>query len=423
MPATILSIGDELASGLTTNTNASWLAQQLASVGIAAALHVTVPDQIEPIVAAIREALATSDLILISGGLGPTEDDLTRPALAAVLNEPLVEDATALAQLTAWFASRKRPLSPSNLVQARRPASATCIENTTGTAPGLAYRAAGKLLFVMPGVPREMMEMFTLSILPALQVRAGDRVTLTHKLHTFGLGESLIGERIADLMARGGVPNMPGATVGTTVHDGIVSVRIYATAPSARAREIIAQLREVLHARLGALIFGEQDDTLESAVGSLLKQTAQTVATAESCTGGLIATLLTETSGSSAYFLRGYVTYSNAAKSDDLHIDPAIIAAHGAVSEPVALAMAEGARTRAQSTHALSTTGIAGPDGGTANKPVGTVWMALATPAGTTARRFIFPGNRAAVRLRAAQMALTLLRLHLLGLNPADVLK
>jgi len=268
-----------------------------------------------------------------------------------------------------------------------------------------------------------MKDMFTRSILPTLQPLAGGTVTLTHKLNTFGRGESVIGERIADLMARGGVPGLPGATVGTTVADGVVSVRIYATAPRPAALAIIDQLRTDIRSRLGPIIFGESDDTLEAATLALLRQNAATLATAESCTGGLIAQLITGVPGSSAGFLRGYVTYSNAAKTEDLGVDPALIATHGAVSEPVARAMADGARSRANSTYALSVTGIAGPDGGTPEKPVGTVWLALAGPAGTTATKFNFPGTRTSVRLRAAQMALTHLRLTLLGLNPGDILK
>ncbi len=261
--------------------------------------------------------------------------------------------------------------------------------------------------------------MFTLAILPmlkdALATAAGGTpsVTRTAKINTFGMGESVLGEKIADLMQRSDSGKL---IVGTTVHDGIVSVRIYATAPEAQAEALIAQVRAKVCERLGDLVFGEGEESIEAAVDRLLKEKKQTIATAESCTGGLLAVMLTNTPGSSAYFHRGWITYSNAAKSAELGVPAQLIHEHGAVSEEVARAMADGARRLAATDLALATTGIAGPEGGTDAKPVGTVWIALATPQATTARRFIFPGNREQVRLRAAQMALALLRWNLLNI-------
>jgi nicotinamide-nucleotide amidase len=441
MRAYLLSIGDELASGLTTNTNSAWLAHRLTSLGIRVTAHLTVGDDLPRIVSAIKNALdllkqddgihtgktpgKTLGTLIISGGLGPTEDDLTRQALAAALDEQLVEDPDAVLQIENWFNARNRTMSPSNRTQALRPSSATCIENTAGTAPGLSARKSDVDIYVMPGVPREMKEMFTRSILPKLLPNTGNNVTLMTTLHTFGLGESFVGEKIKDLMTRGANPS-----VGTTVNDGIVSVRIYATGTPDDALQMTTQTKLLLHQRLAPILFGEESQTLEATVARLLTQSRYTVATAESCTGGLLAKLLTDIPGSSTYFPRGWITYSNQAKHEDLSVPPELIEQHGAVSEQVALAMAEGARKFAQTDFALAITGIAGPDGGTESKPVGTVYIALASPdpghppttptppPATTAHKFIFPGPIEVVRQRAALMALALLRWKLLGIDP-----
>ena len=411
--AIILSIGDELVSGLTVNTNASWLSAQLTAIGIGTAAHVTVADALDGLVEAIAAAAGKAEFLLITGGLGPTEDDLTRQALATAMGDTLVEDAGALTDLEAWFASRGRVMAGSNRVQALRPTRASCIANSCGTAPGLVAVVGKTQVFVMPGVPREMREMFARSVLPLLKAVGGGRVTLVSKLNTFGMGESALGEKIADLMTRGANPS-----VGTTVHEGIVSVRVYATGAAAEARVIAEGVKAVVRERLGTLIFGEDDVSIERAVAEILLEKKVTLATAESCTGGMLAEMLTATSGSSAYFLRGWVTYSNEAKVEELGVDAEIIARQGAVSEEVARAMAARARDTANADYALAITGIAGPTGGSADKPVGLVWIGLAGPGGVQARKFIFPGDRQGVRLRASQMALSILRWELLGLAP-----
>lgn len=426
MKAIVLSVGDELVSGLTVNTNSAWISQQLTAIGIKTSAHITVDDELGAISAAIKSACAglsgtrgkagEGDVLLISGGLGPTADDLTRDALAAALGDPLVEDAAALADLEAFFRARNRPMTLSNRVQALRPASAQCLTNTCGTALGLAAQLGATRIFVMPGVPREMKEMFTRSILPEIagagEEVGGGRVTLACKINTFGLGESALGELIKDLMVRGANP-----TVGTTVHEGIVSVRIYATGTRTEALAMTQRIREQVYQRLGVWVYGENDETLELVVNQLLQAQQKTLVTAESCTGGLLAQLVTAVPGASASFLRGWVTYANQAKIEDLQVPPELIAAHGAVSEAVARAMAQNARLKAGADLALATTGIAGPEGGTALKPVGTVWIALADARGVSAMGPIFPGTREQIRLRAAQMALAVLRWHLLGVD------
>ena len=417
MSAIILSIGDELVSGLTVNTNATWLSQQLSAIGISTLRQVTVGDDQNAIAAAIREGCGQCRLLLISGGLGPTLDDVTRDALAAAMGDALVEDAAAITGLEAFFKRIHRPMAPSNRRQVLRPQTGQCIPNSCGTAPGILASVGQTDIFVVPGVPREMQAMFTESILPRLGPHSGNSVMRTYRLNTFGIGESLIGQRIADLMERGANPS-----IGTTVHEGVVSVRIYARGSPAQADAMVKEARGKIIERLGNAIFSEQDQTLEESLAGLLHQHGSTLAVAESCTGGLLAEMLTRVPGASKYFQRGWVTYSDQSKIDELGIEPELLQTHGAVSEPVALAMAQGALARSGSQWALSVTGIAGPDGGTADKPVGLVYIGLAGPAGTIVRRQIFTGDRGGIRRRSAQMAMTILRLTLQGLNPDTVL-
>jgi nicotinamide-nucleotide amidase len=419
----ILSIGDELVLGQTVDTNSAWLSQQLSAVGIRVAAHATVPDDLLAIKEALIAAAPRCQVVIASGGLGPTEDDLTRQALAAVLGVPLENDAGALRDLTAWFAKLGRPMGENNKVQAMFPRGTTPIENTCGTAPGIRAGIQKSRVYVMPGVPKEMKEMFQGSILPELRAMpgAGGSAIVSRTLHTFGAGESLIGERLGELMDRRRNPS-----VGTTVSGGVVSVRINSYFPS--REQALAELEKTAAAcreRLGDLVYGQEDQTLAEVVAGLLRSDSvpeslrayqPVLATAESCTGGLLAKMLTDIPGSSSYFRQGYVTYSNESKTDLLLVPAELIAAHGAVSEAVAQAMARGAQEQSGAPYALAITGIAGPDGGTPQKPVGTVCIALAN--GTqpvSVRTFRFPGDREMVRDRSAKMALTMLRFALLG--------
>ncbi len=417
MSAIVISIGDELVSGLTINTNAAWLSQQLASCGIRTLEHLTVGDDASAISMTIRAAMTRCDTLIISGGLGPTEDDLTRAALAAALNEPLVEDAAALGEIEVFFRRLQRPMSPSNRLQAQRPASARCLANTCGTAPGMALSRGNTAIFVLPGVPREMKAMFSQGVLPALAAGQTELVARTIQLNTAGVGESVLGERIADFMRRGAKPR-----VGTAVHDGIVSIRVYAEGRPAEVEATLERTALDIGQRLGALVYSRGEVPLEQTCIEALRLAKQTVATAESCTGGMVAARLTNIPGSSAWFKQGWVTYSNASKVQELGIDEAIIAAHGAVSDETARAMAQGARLKAGTDWAAAITGIAGPDGGTAEKPVGLVYIAIAGPGGTQVYRYNFVGGRADVRLRATVSALNLLRLHVVGADVRAVL-
>jgi len=419
MQAIILSVGDELVLGQTVDTNSAWLSQQLAAVGCAVAAHLTVGDDQRAIEQAIEESVGRCDVLLVSGGIGPTEDDLTRQALAAVLREPLEPNEKWLHRLEAFFRKVGRPMSPLNRVQAMIPRGATMIENTAGTAAGIdaSYRSGDQKtvcrVFVMPGVPKEMKIMFQRNVLPHVQHAGGGAVILARTLHTFGLGESAVAEKLGELMDRRRNP-----VVGTTVSGGIVSVRINARFLTLdEASRELAATETACRAALGDLVFGQDDDTLQGVLARDLMghPGGVTVATAESCTGGLVAKILTDTPGSSRYFKYGWVTYANEAKTELLGVAPDVLRGHGAVSEPTVRAMAAAARERGRAHFALAVSGIAGPEGGTPDKPVGTVWIALAHANGMLARKFVLPGDREMVRDRSAKMALTMLRFHLLG--------
>lgn len=433
MRAIILSIGDELVLGQTVDTNSAWISQQLATVGCAVVAHTTVGDDQRAIEQAIGESVGRCDALIISGGIGPTDDDLTRQALAAVMGVELEVNPEWLAHLEAFFRKINRPMSALNRIQAMIPRGATMIFNTAGTAAGidatlrpdkLIYNDPGGVIrmehsgsgplrvFVMPGVPKEMKVMFARDVLPHIAERSGGAVILSRTLHTFGLGESAIAEKLGALMDRKRNPS-----VGTTVAGGIVSLRVNARfdAKDKAARQL-EETERACRAALGELIFGRDDETLQAVIAKLLlARNGETVTTAESCTGGIVAKMLTDTPGSSAYFRQGWVTYANEAKASLLGVPEALLQAHGAVSEPVVRAMAEGARSRAKATYALAVSGIAGPDGGTPTKPVGTVWFGLARSDATDARMFVMTGDREMIRDRSAKMALTMLRFHLLG--------
>ncbi len=409
MKAVVIAVGTELISGQTVDSNSSYLSRKLAEHGIETDAHLTVGDNLRDIADAISQAAGRADVVVVTGGLGPTVDDLTRQALANAMGVELVTDTRSLDRIEKFFSRRGWKMSEVNRVQAMVPAGAKAIDNDTGTAPGIAAGIGRCRIFLLPGVPEEMKAMFASGVCPLLPAAEG--VVLRHEVHMFGKGESDIGAAVADLMRLEGA-----VTVGITVHAGMVSLRIASrAADEAAARRQIRKIADEIRNRLGNLVIGEGDCTISSAVGELLKKRGQTLATAESCTGGFIGKLITDTPGSSSYYLGGAVAYSNRIKSDLLFVEPAMIESHGAVSEEVAAAMATGCRLRFGSDWAVSVTGIAGPDGGTAEKPVGLVYTAVASPDGSVeVHKNIFPGARDIVRLRTAQFALNFVRLGLL---------
>jgi nicotinamide-nucleotide amidase len=421
MNSIILSIGDELVLGQTVDTNSAWLSQQLAAVGCDIAGHATVPDDQPMIEAAIRSAAARCDALIISGGIGPTEDDLTRQALGVVLGVELEMNETWLTKLREFWSKRGGTMPEINKIQAMIPRGAEMIDNTAGTAAGIRAKLNGNCdVFVMPGVPKEMKIMFTRDVLPHIKARSGGAVILSRTLHTFGVGESAVAEKLGPLMKRNRNPS-----VGTTVANNIVSLRLNARFPSlAEAQQQMEETTTACEAVMGDLIFGRDDKTLPQVIADLLRSGEKklTVATAEAATGGLLAKMLTDLPGSSSYFTQGWIVYSNLSKYERLGVPTDVINVYGTVSEHVAEAMAKNARRLAKSTYTLSITGVAGPDGGGPTKPVGTVCIALAKPdpadrasSLVDKRTFQLTGDREMIRDRACKMALTMLRFELLG--------
>ncbi len=419
MNAAILSIGDELVTGLTVDTNSSWLAGRLIARGLTVVETRSVPDDRARIAQAIRELGVRVGALVITGGLGPTPDDLTREALGDVLTpgEPLERDEAAERLIERWFARTGRAMPESNRRQAQRPRGAVMIPNAHGTAPGIAaaWGEGGCRILVMPGVPREMKPMFEENA-DACLPRDDRQVTVIRSIHTCGLGESDLAQRLGSILSRDRQPQ-----VGTAAGGSMVSVRIYARGPAAQAARDAEQTRREVEPILSPYAYGCDGESLPAALLRELAHRGLTIATAESCTGGLAGQLITSAPGSSAWYRGGWVTYSNDLKVACLDVPMAMIRAHGAVSEPVACAMAGGALRRAQSNLAVSITGVAGPDGGTEAKPVGTVWIGCGRTSGdaveTWARHFRFGGDREAIRERAARTALQMARWAALGVD------
>jgi nicotinamide-nucleotide amidase len=412
---TILAIGDELTCGERVDTNSAWIAAKAAARGARIAEHRTAADDRPLIADAIRELAARSEVLVITGGLGPTLDDLTRHALGDVLGESLIEDADAMDALRAWYAGRGRTMPDANRVQAMRPASARCLDNPNGTAPGLHAQVGGAEVFCLPGPPREMMPMFERFVQPALHDDSGE-VVRVRTVPTFGLGESSVADMLGDLMNRDRNP-----VVGTTASGCIVTCRIRYSGHPGGADAALDETVALVKDALGPAVLVDHDDhddglVLIRTVSDLLRERRQTVATVESCTGGMVGELLTRLPGSSDVFAGGLLTYSNELKASLAGVDGSVIVQHGAVSRQVAEAMARGGLDRCGSDHALAITGVAGPGGGSESKPVGTVWIARASRDGTLdTHRFQFRGGRDAVRLWSATTALGMLRLALLG--------
>lgn len=411
MKAHILSLGTELITGQIVDTNAAWIAERLHGRGVEVTGHTTVADDLDVIVETLTRLAADHRLLLVTGGLGPTEDDLTRIAIARALGVELLTDADALAALRGFFTMLGRVMPPGNVVQAQVPAGAQAIPNPCGTAPGIHARLRGADVFAMPGVPREMRRMFDAAVVPFLVAADPGRCVASASLHTFGTTESELGERVRDLMARGRNP-----TVGTTATGGVISLRVHALgATSDETARLLGIDVEEIRRRLGKLVFGQDAATLASVVGRALIARGATVTTAESCTGGLVAKRLTDVAGASEFLSRAVVTYADTAKTEMLGVPESLLKLHGAVSPEVAEAMARGARERAGADYALALTGIAGPTGGTEEKPVGLVHIALAHAGGVEASEIRCGRHqpRHEIRSRAAGAALNMLRLHL----------
>jgi nicotinamide-nucleotide amidase len=412
MKCEILSIGSELTSGQNLDTNSQWLSRRLAEIGIAVGWHTTVADDLDANIEAFRIASRRAGLVLATGGLGPTQDDLTREVLARVAGVELVENAESLRQIEEMFRRRNRTMPQRNRVQALFPAGAVPIPNEYGTAPGIWMRLGNCWLAAMPGVPSEMHAMFETQVRPRLlALGLGGGVLVQRKINTFGLGESAIEEKLLDLTRRDHVPE-----VGITVHDAVISLRILARAPTlAEAQAQIVPVEQTIRQRLGPLVFGADEEELQDAVAGLLESKRQSLATAEGVTAGLVAAQLSSVPGISAWFRGGISAYDNRLKVELLGVPQTLIDSRGAVSAEVAEAMAVGCRTHLRTDLAVSTVGVAGPNDGGPDKPVGLVYVALAWSGGVSSVRFSWTGSRAEVQRRTAKLALNQVRLHLLG--------
>jgi len=412
MKAEIISIGTEITSGQNLDTNCQWLSKRLAEIGIPVGWHTTIADDLEDNIAAFRIAAGRAGLVLTTGGLGPTQDDLTREVLAKVAGVELGFHPESFEQIKQMFARRHRSMTERNRVQALFPVGSEPIPNANGTAPGIWMQIGNCLIVAMPGVPSEMFAMFETQVKPRLlQMGLGGGVLIERKINTFGLGESALEEKLFDLTRRGHVPE-----IGITASDAVISLRIFArAATTAEAYLQIAPVEKTIRERLGNMVFGVDDEELQDVVVRLLREKRQTLAVAEGVTGGLVARRLCRVPGASVCFRGGIVAYDNALKREMLAVPQSLVDEHGAVSAAVAEAMAVGCRTRFRTDLAVSTVGVAGPDGGTPEKPVGLVYVGLAWNGGASSKSFNWGGTRTEVQSRTAKLAMNLVRLHLLG--------
>ena len=410
MRISTLSIGDELLCGEVVDTNACHIAAKLYDLGARVLRHATIGDCEEAIAAALEELASASDAVVVTGGLGPTPDDMTAAAAARAAGSELVLSNQALQHLASFAERIPGGLHPANQRQALVPAGCSLIPNPLGTACGFTFRLGSAQLFFLPGVPSEMERMLEDTVLPALAERgsqAGRRITL--KL--FGISEAAAAAKLEGCLAVESPVELAYCVKFPEIH---LILRC-----QARHEESMAAAAAAVRERLGSFIFAQGEQTMDSVLASLFKKSGLTLALAESCSGGMIAARITAEPGSSGYFLEGDVTYSNQAKTRRLQVPAELIAAKGAVSAEVASAMAIGARRAAGTDLALAVTGIAGPDGGTQDKPVGTVFVALADATGCRVNGYHFPGDRAGVRSITCFTALDWLRKYLLDLHGA----
>lgn len=410
--ADIITIGDEILYGQIVDTNSQWMSQELDQLGIRVRRKISVSDQSGEIEDVIRSSAEKVNIILITGGLGPTKDDVTKNTLCQIFNDHLVIEPQAEAFIRAFFESRNRPFTELNRQQAAIPSRCTYLHNATGTAPGMWFEELGCVLVSMPGVPHEMKYLMKQEVLPRLQRHFETPVIHHRVIRTIGIGESFLAERIESW--EDNLPNhiklayLPG--------QGQVKLRLTATGQDRdQLDQEIEQCIEALIPLVGEFIFSTQNEELEEVVGKLLVQKQATMGCAESCTGGYLAHSITQVPGSSAYFMGSITSYDNRVKREQLGVLEETLRNYGAVSEYTAREMAEGARDILGVDYALSTTGVAGPTGGSADKAVGTVWIACATPHGTEVKKFQFTQQRATNIRWASYQALAMLYRHLIS--------
>lgn len=416
MRAEIISIGTELLLGSILNTNTQFLSQKLAENAIDVYHHTTVGDNPERIIESLKSAVQRSDLVITSGGLGPTEDDITAKCLAKFLGKPLALHKPTYRAIVRRLKIHGHSMTRLIARQCYVPRGAVILPNETGTAPGILcqtnWRGRKKWILLLPGPPRELQPMFTERALPLLRrlARLKKEYFIVRSVKIAGLIEAQVAPRVTDLLKL-----KPPLTVGIYAKPGEVELKIMAkSASKEKARQIAARVERKIRKRLKEKVYGVDSQTLSSAVGALLRKKRKTLAVAESCTGGLFSNLITETPGSSGYFLGGVIAYSNTIKTAVLNIDKGLIKKYGAVSPPVARKMAQAIRKILKSDYGVGITGIAGPAGGTAKKPVGLVYIALADKKKVICVKNRFFGSRSEIKSRSADTALNILRLELM---------
>lgn len=411
MKAIILSIGDELLNGQVVNTNASWISSKLHENGIEVIRTLQIRDDLEDILRFMGESMSEADVVIVTGGLGPTRDDITKQALCKYFNDKLILHSPTLEHIQHLFGRKEIQLLESNRRQAEIPSKSRPLTNAIGTAPGLWFEDKGKILVALPGVPFEMERIVEESILPALRDQVGE-VFISRTVLTQGMGESMLAHRISDWEER-----LPAhIKLAYLPQPGIVRLRL--TAHGSDREKLVQEINgrfEELDKIIPESIFGHGEDKLEKLVGDLLTEKNMTLSLAESCTGGYLSHLITSVAGSSRYYAGGIVSYSNLLKKDLLGVSASTLDQYGAVSREVVEEMARGARKVSGTDYAIAVSGIAGPDGGTDDKPVGTVWIALSGPSVTFAKKFCFGNHRYRNIRRSALAALNMLRVELMA--------
>lgn len=405
MQAEIIAVGTELLLGQIANTNAQIISNALREIGIDVYFHTCVGDNQKRLMEVLETALKRSDIIVLTGGLGPTKDDLTKETVALYLNLPLIVDDKSLKNIKRFFAERGRPFTENNFKQALIPDGAVAIENKIGTAPGILLNINGKIIILLPGPPQEMELMLKDAVIPYLSKTCSSTI-FSKVLKFYGIGESALEEKLEDLISQETNP-----TIAPLAKAGEVTIRLTAKAENrTAAKNIIKPIEDEIIKRVGDFLYGYDDDSVEEIVAGLLSKFNKTIALAESCTGGLMAHKLTNIPGISQFFERGIVSYSNRSKEELLNVNPETIRSYGAVSEETAKEMARGIRISSGTDIGISITGIAGPSGGSIEKPVGLVYIGYSDSNTCYAEKHIFSGRRRDIKERSVNSAFHLLR-------------
>jgi len=407
MKAEIIAIGTEILLGQILNTNHQYLSRRLAELGIDVYYQTTIGDNPERLIQAIRQGMARSDILITTGGLGPTVDDITLESIAPALTKKLVLDKKILQRIKSHFGKQCIKMPIENVRQAHIPEGAIVLRNDVGTAPGLILEEDNKILIILPGPPRELNPMCERDVIPYLKKKTKSEWTIkTRTIKITGLSESQVNHKVKDILK-----SPPPVTVGIFAHPALIELKITAKAKNEQqANVLINKVDKKITLRLKDYIFGKDVQTLEEVVGKLLRRSRKTLAIAESCTGGLISNRITNISGSSKYFKMAVVVYSNKTKVAQLNVSPETLKKYGAVSSQIATQIARNVRRIAGTSFGLGVTGIAGPTGATKSKPIGLVYIALATPKQTISRKFHFTGDREVIKFKSSQAALDLLR-------------